>query len=70
MLDLFQQGFEAVLTFQTFGLVLFGTVVGIIFGAIPGLTSTMAVALFLPITYTLGPAAGISLLVALLIGVT
>ncbi|MDD2882280.1 MAG: tripartite tricarboxylate transporter permease [Rhodoferax sp.] len=70
MLDLFQQGFEAVLTFQIFGLVLFGTVVGIIFGAIPGLTSTMAVALFLPITYTLGPAAGISLLVALFIGGT
>ena len=70
MLDLFQQGFEAVLTFQIFGLVLFGTVVGIIFGAIPGLTSTMAVALFLPITYTLGPAAGISLQVALFIGGT
>lgn len=70
MLDLFQQGFEAVFTLQIFGLVLFGTVVGIIFGAIPGLTSTMAVALFLPITYTLGPAAGISLLVALFIGGT
>ena len=70
MLDLLQQGFEAVFTLQIFGLVLFGTVVGIIFGAIPGLTSTMAVALFLPITYTLGPAAGISLLVALFIGGT
>jgi len=70
MLELFQQGFEAVLTFQIFGLVLFGTVVGIIFGAIPGLTSTMAVALFLPITYGLGPAAGISLLVSLFIGGT
>ena len=70
MLSLFQQGFEAVFTFQIFGLVLFGTIVGIIFGAIPGLTSTMAVALFLPITYTLGAAAGISLLVALFIGGT
>ena len=70
MLDLFQQGFEAVLSLQILGLVFFGTVVGIIFGAIPGLTSTMAVALFLPITYTLGPAAGISLLVALFIGGT
>ena len=58
MLDLLQQGFEAVFTLQIFGLVLFGTVVGIIFGAIPGLTSTMAVALFLPITYTLGPPPG------------
>ena len=70
MLSLFQQGMEAVFTFQIFGLVLFGTIVGIIFGAIPGLTSTMAVALFLPITYSLGAAAGISLLVALFIGGT
>jgi putative tricarboxylic transport membrane protein len=70
MLSLFQQGIEAVFTFQILGLVFFGTVVGIIFGAIPGLTSTMAVALFLPITYSLGAAAGISLLVALFIGGT
>ena len=68
MLSLFQQGFEAVFSLQIFGLVFFGTVVGIIFGAIPGLTATMAVALFLPITYSLGAAAGISLLVALYIG--
>lgn len=70
MLDLFQQGFAAVFTVQILGLLLFGTVVGIIFGAMPGLTATMAVALFLPITYSLGPAAGISLLVALFIGGT
>ena len=70
MLSLFYQGFEAVFTLQIFGLVFFGTIVGIIFGAIPGLTATMAVALFLPITYTLGPAAGIALLVALYIGGT
>ena len=70
MLALFQQGFEAVFSLQIFGLVVFGTVVGIIFGAIPGLTATMAVALFLPITYSLGAAAGISLLVALYIGGT
>ncbi|MBE0618472.1 MAG: tripartite tricarboxylate transporter permease [Proteobacteria bacterium] len=70
MLSLLQQGLDAVFTFQVFGLVLFGTVIGIIFGAIPGLTSTMAVALFLPITYTLSPGAGISLLVALFVGGT
>lgn len=70
MLPLLQQGLDAVFTFQVFGLVLFGTIIGIIFGAIPGLTSTMAVALFLPITYTLNPGAGISLLVALFVGGT
>jgi putative tricarboxylic transport membrane protein len=68
MLSLFQQGLEAVFSVQVFGLIFFGTVVGIIFGAIPGLTATMAVALFLPITYSLGPGAGISLLVGLYIG--
>lgn len=68
MLDLFQQGIEAVFTLQILGLLFFGTVVGIVFGAIPGLTATMAVALFLPITYGLGPSAGICLLVGLYIG--
>ena len=33
------------------GLALLGTAVGIIFGAIPGMTATMAVAVFLPMTY-------------------
>ena len=30
---------------------LLGVVAGIIFGAIPGMTATMAVAVFLPMTY-------------------
>jgi putative tricarboxylic transport membrane protein len=45
-----------------------GIIVGIIFGAIPGLSATMALALFLPITYTLDPVIGIVLLVSLYIG--
>ena len=32
---------------------LFGVVIGIIFGAIPGMTATMAVAVFLPLTLSL-----------------
>ncbi|MDD3708238.1 MAG: tripartite tricarboxylate transporter permease [Aminobacterium sp.] len=35
-----------------------GTVLGIIFGALPGLTSTMAVALLIPVTFGLTPVAG------------
>lgn len=68
MLSLFQQGIEIVFTLQVLGLIFFGTVVGIIFGAIPGLTATMAVALFLPITYSLSATSGIALLVGLYIG--
>ena len=45
-----------------------GVVVGIIFGAVPGLTATMAVVMFLPMTYTMTPIQGISMLVALYIG--
>lgn len=55
---------------QILGLIILGVAVGIIFGAIPGLTSTMAVALCLPITYSMGAGAGISLLVALFVGGT
>ena len=45
-----------------------GTVVGIIFGAIPGLTATMAIVMFLPLTYAMTATQGISTLVALYIG--
>lgn len=48
--------------------ILVGTLVGILFGAIPGLTATMAIAMFLPVTYNMDPIVGISLLVSLYIG--
>lgn len=45
-----------------------GTTVGIVFGCIPGLTATMAIAMFLPVTYNMDPNLGISVLTALYIG--
>ncbi len=45
-----------------------GTAVGIIFGAIPGLSGTMAVMLFMPLTYTMDSATAIIFLLALWIG--
>ena len=48
--------------------ILLGTVVGIVFGAIPGLTATMAIVMFLPVTYAMSATEGISTLVALYIG--
>lgn len=45
-----------------------GTTVGIIFGCIPGLTATMAIAMFLPVTYSMASTQGISVLIALYIG--
>ncbi|MEJ8475360.1 tripartite tricarboxylate transporter permease [Roseibium algae] len=49
-------------------LVVGGTCVGIIFGAIPGMTATMAVAICLPITYSLGLENGLALLLGLYVG--
>ena len=45
-----------------------GIFIGIVMGAIPGLTSTLAVTLFLPFTYSMTHTAGISLLIALYVG--
>lgn len=70
MLELFRQGLEAIFTVQISGLVVMGVAVGIIFGAVPGLTAVMAVALCLPMTYGMSAEAGIALLVALYIGAT
>jgi len=44
----------------TFGL--FGTILGIIIGAIPGLTATMGVALLVPVTFVLPPVTGLIML--------
>ncbi|MBQ7197124.1 MAG: tripartite tricarboxylate transporter permease, partial [Synergistaceae bacterium] len=50
------------------GLALLGTAVGIIFGAIPGMTATMAVAVFLPMTYAFQLVPALYLLLGLYVG--
>lgn len=50
------------------GLIFFGVVIGIIFGAVPGLSSTMAMILFLPMSFGMEPMNGISLLIGLYLG--
>ena len=49
-------------------LIFSGTLIGIIFGAIPGMTATMAVAVCLPLTYSLGLENGLALLLGLYVG--
>lgn len=49
-------------------LIVAGTFMGIVFGAIPGLTATMAVAVCLPLTYPLGLDNGLALLLGLYVG--
>ena len=50
------------------GLALLGTAIGIIFGAIPGMTATMAVAVFLPMTYAFKLVPALYLLLGLYVG--
>jgi len=45
-----------------------GTVMGVVFGAIPGLTATMAITSFLPMTYAMNDTSAMALLMALYIG--
>lgn len=69
-MDLFINGMISLFAPATLAWLVFGVIIGIIFGSIPGLTTTMAVALFLPVTYALSPDVSIPLLVALFVGGT
>ena len=62
------QGFAAIMHPFTWLLMAGGVVIGIVFGAMPGLSSTMAVALFLPLTYGMQDTDSLALLMALYIG--
>lgn len=67
-MDMFLQGLQMMMTPACILLIVLGVAVGIIFGAIPGLSATMAIALFLPITFEMNSAQGIALLLALYVG--
>lgn len=67
-MDLFLQGLTLVLQPLNLLLMALGTMVGIFFGAVPGLSSVMAIALFLPMTYSMEPGVGLALLMSLYIG--
>ena len=45
-----------------------GVIIGIIFGSIPGLSAAMAVALILPLTFSMKAVLGMNMLVAVYIG--
>lgn len=62
------EAFNLVLNPICLMLILVGVIVGIIFGSIPGLSATMAIVLFLPMSFGMTPMNGISLLVGLYLG--
>lgn len=61
----FLNHFDKVFTLYHMALLLGGTVAGLILGALPGLSPTMAVALMIPFTFHMQPAAGLILLGAM-----
>ena len=63
--ELFTSGFSVLMDPDTFLMVVFAIVVGTIFGALPGVSATMAVALGLPFTYSMAPVPAIVFLVAI-----
>lgn len=68
-MELFLQALQGVfLSPSVIGVVFIGVVFGILFGCIPGLTATLAIIMFLPLTYFMPPLSAISMLVALYIG--
>ncbi|MFA6504917.1 MAG: tripartite tricarboxylate transporter permease [Treponemataceae bacterium] len=62
------QGFVLVFQPLTFGLMVFGVVLGIIIGAIPGLTGSMGIILLLPLVYRLPPDTALVMLCGLFCG--
>lgn len=59
------QGCIALADITILSLIFAGTVFGVVIGALPGLTSTMGVALLVPVTFGMSPAAGLALLGAI-----
>ena len=50
---------------QTLLFLFIGTLLGLIIGALPGLTGNMAIALMVPLTYTMAPTTGLAFLTAI-----
>ena len=63
MFDAFLQGFALLLRVDTYLYIAAGLTVGMFVGAMPGLTTTLAVAVLLPISFKLEPMVGIPFLI-------
>ena len=65
MLDLLTSGLSVVFAPQMFLLIIFAVFLGTLFGALPGVSATMAVTLGIPFTYRMTPVNAIAFLVAI-----
>ena len=64
------QGFQLLLHPTYIAVLIVGSVIGIVFGAIPGLGPVIAATLLVPFTYTMEPAAGILLVAGVYVAAT
>ena len=65
MFDLLVSGLSVVFAPKMFILIVFAVFLGTLFGALPGVSATMAVTLGIPFTYKMGPVEAIAFLVAI-----
>ncbi len=68
VLEMFAAGFSQIMEPQILLLCLAGVILGIFFGASPGMTSSMGIALILPVTYGMDIVHGMSILLGIYIG--
>lgn len=69
-MDLFFQGLQILLQWQNFLIIPIGLALGIVVGAIPGLTSDLGIILCIPLTYGMDPTMAILMLLAIYCGGT
>jgi len=67
-LETFLKGLELAVQLNVMLALFAGVFLGIIFGAIPGLTSTMGIAILVPLTYGMEPVQGMGMLIGMYIG--
>lgn len=67
-MQLFLSGLASLMSPMILAYMVIGVVMGLVFGAIPGLTGTMAIALCLPLTFGMDSTTAFALLIALYIG--
>ena len=68
MLNYLAQGFSIAITFQNVLLMIIGSILGIVFAAIPALTFSTALVLMIPLTFGISPVAAISVLLGVYAG--
>lgn len=68
MMDFLTYGVAEVLTWSNLLLVFGGTFLGIVVGAIPGLTATLAISLLIPVTFSMDPIPALVMLLGIYCG--